>query len=228
MKAMILAAGKGERMRPLTEHTPKPLLQVGGAPLLEHHIRRLAAAGFRELVINVSHLGQQIIDYCGSGERWGVTIDVSPEAEPLETAGGIINARALLGDEPFLLVNGDVWTDYPFATLRDHRLSAQDGAHLVLVDNPSQHPTGDFRLCEGRVLEKEDAGDTLTYAGIGVYAPGFFAGIAAGKVPLRPLLSRCIERAALTGEHYRGSWSDIGTPERLEALDTHLRNSKKG
>ena len=223
MKAMILAAGKGERMRPLTEHTPKPLLEVGGRPLIEHHIHRLAAAGFRELVINVSHLGEQIVDFCGDGSRWGVGIELSPEDEPLETAGGIINALPLLGDGPFLVVNGDVWTDYPFEKLAQKALAGPAGAHLVLVDNPVQHPLGDFRLEEGNVAELTGDETGLTYSGIGVYAPEFFDGIPPGKSPLRPLLGRAIKGEVLTGEHYSGEWTDVGTPERLAQLDARLK-----
>lgn len=148
MRAMILAAGFGERMRPLTKHTPKPLLEVGGVALIEHHLRRLAAAGFDELVINVSHLGQQIIDFCGDGGAWGVQITFSEEDEPLETAGGIIKALPLLGSEPFLVVNGDVWTDYPFELVLSHDLPESGGAHLVLVDNPP--PASTRRLRVGR------------------------------------------------------------------------------
>ena len=218
MKAMILAAGKGERMRPLTDHTPKPLLQVGGRPLIEHHIRRLADAGFRELVINVSHLGQQIVDFCGDGSRWGVHIAISPEEEPLETAGGIINALPLLGAETFLLVNGDVWTDYPFEGLTSVTLAGPAGAHLVLVDNPPQHPRGDFRLEDGRVGELPSGEIGLTYSGIGMYSREFFDGIPPGKSPMRPLLGRAIDCGLLTGERYPGDWADVGTPERLAEL----------
>ncbi len=223
MKAMILAAGKGERMRPLTDHTPKPLLKVGGRPLIEHHIVRLAAAGFHELVINVSHLGQQIVDFCGDGSRWGVQIRLSPEEEPLETAGGIINALALLGDEPFLLVNGDVWTDYPFGRLRAASLAGPAGAHLVLVDNPPQHPGGDFKLEGDKVVELAPGEVGMTYSGIGIYSAAFFDGVPPGKSPMRPLLSRAIESGLLTGEHYAGDWADVGTPERLAELDARLR-----
>ena len=146
MRVMILAAGVGERMRPLTDHTPKPLLQVGGKPLIEHHIARLAEAGFRELVINVSHLAQQIIDHCGDGQRWSIDIRYSREEEPLETAGGIQLALPMLGRQPFLVVNGDIWIDYDFARLRSYRPAPEESAHLVMVRNPPQHPQGDFLL----------------------------------------------------------------------------------
>ena len=222
MKAMILAAGLGNRMRPLTDHTPKPLLSVAGKPLLQHHIERLAEAGFTDLVINVSHLGQQIIDFCGDGSRWGVRITISPEEEPLETAGGIVNALHLLGDSPFVLVNGDVWTDYPFADLLSQQNLIAGGAHLVLIDNPPQHPRGDFRLNGSTIAELEEGESGLTYSGIGVYTPGFFAGLSPGKIPLRPLLSKAIEQGLLSGQHYDGVWEDVGTPERLVSLNASL------
>jgi len=222
VKAMILAAGLGNRMRPLTDHTPKPLLTVAGKPLLQHHIERLSDAGFTDLVINVSHLGQQIIDFCGDGSRWGVRITISPEDEPLETAGGIVNALPLLGDAPFALVNGDVWTDYPFATLMLHEHLCADSAHLVLIDNPPQHPLGDFRLTGGRITELCEGERGLTYSGIGVYTPGIFARLSPGKIPLRPLLSRAIQQGLLSGEHYTGAWEDVGTPERFASLNASL------
>jgi N-acetyl-alpha-D-muramate 1-phosphate uridylyltransferase len=220
MKAMLLAAGSGERMRPLTQHTPKPLLCVAGKPLLAHHIRRLAEAGFTELVINVSHLAQQVVDYCGDGSRWGVSITWSHEPEPLETAGGTANALPLLGDAPFLVVNADIWTDYPFGRLVDYCPENETGALLVMVDSPEQHPQGDFALGLDGYLSKVDAaGSGLTYAGIAVFTPGFFAGVAVEKLPLRPLLDQAIEDRRLQGEHYQGEWVDVGTPDRLNALD---------
>jgi MurNAc alpha-1-phosphate uridylyltransferase len=224
MKVMILAAGLGERMRPLTDHTPKPLLPVAGVPLLEHHIRRLVAAGMCDLVINVSHLADLIIEYFGDGSLWGATITWSRELQPLETAGGIINALPLLGDQPFVLVNGDVWTDFPFRHLNEKSPGSELGAHLVLVDNPPQHPGGDFVLADDGFLGQLPAGsaDGLTYAGLGVYTVGFFAGIPPGKSPLKPLLDRAIEKNCLRGEHYRGEWVDVGTPERLQALDARV------
>lgn len=224
MRAMILAAGVGERMRPLTEHTPKTLLQVAGVPLIEHHIRRLALAGMDELVINVSHLGEQIMDYCGDGSAWGVRISYSQEDAPLETAGGIIAALPLLGDAPFLVVNGDIWIDYPFERLTAYALRADETAHLVMVGNPPQHPAGDFQLDDNdwvRVLPPAAVG--WTYAGVGVYTTAFFAGYAAGKMPLRPLLDAAIGQGRLGGERYRGQWQDVGTPERLRELDARER-----
>lgn len=224
MKVMILAAGVGERMRPLTDHTPKPLLRVGGVPLIEHHIRALADDGFRELVINVSHLAQQIIDFCGDGSRWGLSIRYSPEVRPLETAGGIHRALGLLGEAPFLVVNGDVWIDYPFARLRDYHLSRGECAHLVMVDNPPQHPLGDFSLdAAGRLRELAPGACGLTYAGVGVYSPAFFRDMRPGKMALRPLLDAAIGRGCLSGELHGGQWEDVGTPERLRALDAAQR-----
>tara|TARA_R110002110_G_C13470397_1_gene720564 strand:- start:45495 stop:46190 length:696 start_codon:yes stop_codon:yes gene_type:complete len=223
MKAMLLAAGVGERMRPLTDHTPKPLLRVGGVPLLERHIRRLADAGVTELVINVSHLGQQVMDYCGSGERWGVRIAWSCEETPLETAGGIVKALPLLGEQPFAIINGDVWTQYPFEQLTTHRLAQGLTAHLVMVDNPPQHPLGDFVIDGAGTVRKRSAEVAgLTYAGIGIYTAQFFTGIAQGKLALRPLLDTAIDRQLISAEHYRGAWEDVGTPERLRALNARV------
>ncbi len=224
MKAMILAAGRGERMRPLTDHTPKPLLQVAGVPLIEHHIHRLAAAGWRDLVINVSHLAEQIEDYCGGGERWGVAIAWSREASPLETAGGIFKALPLLGNKPFLVVNGDVWTDYPVERLWQFRPRQDIDAHLVLVDSPPQHPLGDFLLDQAGLLQyRGEHQQGLTYAGVGVYTPAYFEGMAAGVAPLRPMLDGSIARQRLSGEYYRGRWQDVGTPARLQQLDQAVR-----
>jgi MurNAc alpha-1-phosphate uridylyltransferase len=227
VKVIILAAGVGERMRPLTDHTPKPLLKVGGTPLIAHHIERLARAGFADLVINVSHLAQQIMDYCGDGSRWGVSIRYSPEVEPLETAGGIFNALPLLGDGPFLVVNGDVWLDYPFARLAGFTPAPPAIAHLVMVDNPAQHPLGDFAIDEqGLVRELAPGASGFTYAGVGVYTPAFFAGMTAGKLPLRPLLDATIRRGCLSAEYYPGHWEDVGTPERLRNLDAALQSGR--
>lgn len=220
MKAMVLAAGYGERMRPLTALTPKPMLRVGGKPLLAYHLEKLAAAGFAEVIVNVSWLGDQIVDYFG-GQQDGCRIHWSREAEPLETAGGIIKALPLLGDEPFALVNGDIWTDFRFERFRDMDVQA-GGAHLVLVDNPPQHPAGDFRLEPAGGLSRPAAGGRLTYSGLGVYDPALFAGSEQGKHPLLPFLLEAIRRGSLTGEHFRGRWEDVGTPERLAALDASL------
>ncbi|OAJ71348.1 mannose-1-phosphate guanylyltransferase [Methylobacillus sp. MM3] len=220
MKAMILAAGRGERMRPLTDHTPKPLLQVGGKPLIVWHIERLARAGFRELVINHAHLGQQIESALGDGSRFDVSIAYSDEGEALETAGGIAQALSLLGEEPFLVVNGDVYTDYDFNRLTTQPMGGVV-AHLVLVDNPPQHAQGDFYLEDGRLVER--GASRLTFSGIGVYRPELFAAIVPGsKAKLAPLLHAAIAQQRATAEHYRGDWVDVGTPERLQALDRKL------
>lgn len=217
---MILAAGRGERMRPLTDHTPKPLLPVAGQPLIIHHLRALRAAGITELVINTGHLGERLPAALGDGRDWDVRITWSPEPpEALETGGGIFQALPLLGAEPFLVVNGDIWTDYPFACLP---AAIPDLAHLVLVDNPPHHPTGDFALAaDGRVMETDTA--RLTYSGISVLRPELFAGCAPGRFPLGPLLRRAMGRNQVSGEHYPGDWRDIGTPQRLGKLDRELR-----
>ncbi len=226
MKVMILAAGLGERMRPLTDRTPKPLLRVGGTPLLEHHLRHLAAAGFTEVVINISHLGQQIVDYCGDGRRWGLAIAYSPEEQPLETAGGIHRALPLLGDGRFLVVNGDIWIDCDFRHLYGRRLDPGTAAHLVMVGNPPQHPRGDFQLdAVGRVRALAEGASGVTYSGVGIYDPALFAGMQPGKLRLRPLLDEAIRRGLLTGEFFAGDWEDVGTPERLQALDRRVRSA---
>jgi len=202
-------------------------LPVGGVPLIEHHIRNLAQAGFTDLVINVSHLAQQITDYCGDGSRWGLSIAYSHEDEPLETAGGIFKALPLLGDDPFLVVNGDIWIDYPYDRLVAYGPAQPECAHLVMVGNPAQHPRGDFALDEtGWVRELVPGATGLTYAGVGIYAPAFFSGMQPGKMPLRPLLDAAIRRACLSGEFHGGSWEDVGTPERLRALDEAVRSAR--
>ena len=231
MKAMILAAGFGERMRPLTEHTPKPLLPVADVPLMEYHVRKLAAAGFRELVVNVSHLAGQIIEYFGAGEQWGLSIAYSREEAPLETAGGIHRALPLLGDQPFLVVNGDIWVDYDFSQLLGYRFKSWETAHLVMVNNPPQHPLGDFCLGRGGEVEYRPDGATgFTYAGIGVFDSRFFGAMAPGKLALRPLLDAAIAKGALGAEYHPGQWADVGTPERLAQLDAMIRraNSSTG
>ena len=217
---MVLAAGRGERMRPLTDSQPKPLLTVGGKRLIEYHLERLAAGGFREVVINTAWLGDLIPAALGTGARYGLAITYSHERpEALETGGGIFQALPLLGSHPFLLVNGDVWTDIDFGAL--NRAPPVDSlAHLVLVRNPPQHPRGDFKLEQGLVSESE--GMRHTYSGVGIYRPEFFAGCTPGKFPLLPLLRRAIGDGALSGELHEGLWYDIGTTERLAALDAEL------
>ena len=220
MKAMILAAGEGRRMRPLTLTTPKPLLQVGGRALLEHHLLNLKASGFTHIVVNAAYLGRQIIEFCGDGSQWGLSISVSLEGAPLETAGGILNAMALLGDDPFLVVNGDVWMPYPFGDLQDVKLTPA-GAHLVLVDNPAHNVSGDFSLAQGAVQPRAE--NPLTFSGVALYDPAFFQGCVAGFRPLKPLLDQAIERGVVTGEQWLGAWQDVGTPERLASLDAALQ-----
>lgn len=222
MKAMILAAGRGERMRPLTDHTPKPLLPVAGKPLIVWHLERLARAGFRDIVINHAHLGDEIEALLGAGDAWGVRIHYS--AEPvgaLETAGGIANALHLLGDTPFLVVNGDIFCDWDVGRANG-ALAPEMLAHLVLVDNPPQHPAGDFTLTQ----QKVGVGGTarLTFSGIGIYRTELFAGIVRGQpAKLAPLLHETIDAGRISGEHHLGRWVDVGTPERLAALDAELR-----
>ena len=217
---MILAAGRGERMRPLTDGTPKPLLQAGGKALIAWVIEALVRAGYRDLVINVSHLGSRIESALGDGRRWDVRIRYSYEVEALETAGGIANALPLLGTAPFVVVNGDIHTDFELAKLAPPAGGAL--AHLVLVDNPAHHPRGDFVLDGARVANE---GKTRhTFSGIGVYDPSLFADITVGaKHQLAAVLKPQIDAGRVTGEHFRGRWIDVGTPERLAALDRSLR-----
>jgi MurNAc alpha-1-phosphate uridylyltransferase len=215
MKAMLLAAGRGERMRPLTDHTPKPLLRIGGQTLIERHLQSLAQADIREVVINYAHLGEQLVAAIGDGSACGVAVAYSPEPPgALETGGGIFHALPLLGTDPFLVVNADIWTDFPFATLS----ARPDGlAHLVLVDNPAHHPGGDFSLTDQRVSAHGPA--RLTFGGIGVYRPELFAGCRPGPFPLAPLLRRAMDAGQVGGEYYCGTWFDIGTPQRLEEVN---------
>jgi MurNAc alpha-1-phosphate uridylyltransferase len=230
MRAMILAAGKGERMRPLTDLTPKPLLQVADKPLIEYHLEHLVRAGFRELVINVSWLGQQIEDYLGDGSRWGCDISWSREPEPLETAGGIAWALPLLGAEPFALINGDIWIDFPLEKFERMTLAEGCLAHLVLVNNPPHHPDGDFLLGpDARLSPGGNNGATAyTYSGLALYHPRFFEGVAPNKLPLRPLLQSGMRQSTVTGEYFAGHWLDLGTPERLAELDAHVRSHLPG
>jgi len=213
---MILAAGRGERMRPLTDACPKPLLPVAGKPLIAHHVERLAASGFRDLVINISYGADQIRAALGDGSRYGLNIRYSLEPPgALETGGGIAQALPLLGEAPFAVVNGDIWCDYPIRQLRavDVRL-----AHLVLVDNPDHHTGGDFGLDQDTVTLPEPNRRTLTFSGIGVYRPELFHGIDELRFPLGPLLKAAAREELVTGEHYRGAWLDVGTPDRYRAL----------
>lgn len=224
MRAMILAAGLGTRMRPLTDHLPKPLLQAGGSALIEYHLRNLAAAGIREIVINHFHLGAILEAALGDGSRYGVHIIYSRETVRLETAGGIVKALPLLGAESFVVVSGDIWTEYNFALLRP-----VDGvdtlARLVMVDNPPHHPGGDFVLNSDARLRLRGSGESGkggTYSGIGVMHPALFAGLAEAPLPLRPMLNSAIADGRIAAEHFAGRWQDIGTPERLAELDALL------
>lgn len=214
MRAMILAAGRGERLRPLTDHLPKPLVEIGGKPLIEHHIDNLAAAGFQDIVINQGHLGNLLRERLGDGDRWRIRIHWSDEQpQALETGGGIFRALPLLGNSPFLVINGDVWTDYPLARLRSIKC---DWAHLVLVNNPRHHPHGDFRLHAARIFNQ---GEPLhTFSGIAVYHSRLFAHCSAGKFSVVPLLRAAIEEQVITGELFHGAWGDTGTLERLDAI----------
>ncbi|MHB0776365.1 N-acetylmuramate alpha-1-phosphate uridylyltransferase MurU [Halomonas sp. WWR20] len=222
MKAMILAAGLGTRMRPLTDHCPKPLLAVGGKPLIMHHLERLTAAGIREVVINVSYRAEQIVAALGDGSRFGLSIAWSREPTPLETAGGLRQALPLLGEEAFLLINGDVWCDLD---LRAIPPLGGDLAHLVLVDNPEHHPDGDFHLTSaGRVQRRGHP--RRTYAGIGLIAPALVRDLPPGEpAKLAPLLFQAMDADRIGGTHHAGHWVDVGTPQRLAALDAWLRTA---
>jgi len=246
MRAMILAAGFGERLRPLTEATPKPLLKVGNKPLIQYHIENLAAAGVRELVINTSWLGDQIEDFLGDGSHFGVEIAWSREREPLETGGGICRALPLLGREPFLLINGDVWMDYPLVELVNRVWSENIDAHLVLVPNPAHHLDGDYALkaAQGDIVvggfgEKQgvscpklayptEGKQAFTFSGLSVMRPEIFAMYSSvgEKFPLRDVLKSSINTGAVSGELFHGEWWDIGTLERLQALNALLLGNK--
>lgn len=223
MRAMILAAGRGERMRPLTDHTPKPLLAAGGKPLIVWHLERLAQAGLREIVVNHAWLGERIVQALGDGSRWGVRIRYSAESQALETAGGIVQALPLLGSDPFLVVNGDIWCDWDPAQARAAlRDMGQADAWLLLVDNPPQHPQGDFALLpDGRAAGEGQA--KLTFSGIGIYRPALFAGFEPGRpAPLAPLLRQAMACGAVRAGRHTGRWVDVGTPQRLQALNAEL------
>ena len=225
MKAMILAAGRGERMGALTDGVPKPLLEVGGRPLIEHQILRLAAAGYRDIVVNLAWLGEQIAARLGDGSGLGVRIRYSREPEgALDTGGGIRQALSLLGDERFVVVNSDVWSDYSFEKLRG---AGTGDAHIVLVDNPAHHPDGDFALSpDGKIVEAGHG--RLTFSGIGWYRPRLFAARSSLRFPLVAVLRDAIEAGTLSGELHRGEWIDVGTPDRLEVLDRELCAERPG
>lgn len=218
MKAMILAAGRGERMRPLTDTTPKPLVTINDKPLIVYHIERLVAAGIVDIVINHAHLGEKIETALGDGSQWGANIIYSPEPEGgLETAGGILQALPLLGDDPFIVVNGDVWIDYDFSALTDLVLGDQL-AHLVLVDNPEHHPAGDFYLSSQAKVSEQGGGDALTFSGLSVLHPRLLSGLSAGRLKLAPILREAMQKSQVSGQYFAGSWQDIGTLKRLESL----------
>lgn len=220
MKAMILAAGRGSRMRPLTDHTPKPLLEVGGKPLIVWHIESLKKAGFEDIVVNTAWLGEKIPANLGDGSKFGVNLHYSDEQEQgvLETAGGIIKALPLLGDDTFLVINGDVWCDFTYQN--SSPLQNDDLAHLVLVNNPEHNPTGDFAINDSRISEV--GGEVFTFSGIGYYHPDLFRDIEQGKRPLAPLLREKMNENRISGEFHHGDWRDIGTPTRLKELDLVL------
>ncbi|MGH8551006.1 MAG: N-acetylmuramate alpha-1-phosphate uridylyltransferase MurU [Methylococcales bacterium] len=222
MKAMILAAGRGERLRPLTDTLPKPLLPVAGKPVIEYTIESLVAAGFRDIVINLAYLGELIESALGNGGRFEARLRYSNEGESgLETAGGIVHALPLLGDTPFLVVNGDILTDFPFARLRKIET---DSAYLVLVANPSHHRGGDFAIQDNRIGTRGDS--RFTFSGIGVYSPAFFAGCSPGKSPLAPLLRDAMDRGLVGGEFYAGFWRDLGTVERFREAEQRVAQGR--
>jgi len=213
---MILAAGRGERLRPLTDRKPKPLIEVGGKPLIVHHLEKLAIAGFTDVVINLGWLGEQISAALGDGERFGLRLHYSPEPPgALETAGGIVNALPLLGDAPFAVISGDILCDYPFDRLTATRLETL--GHLVLVDNPAHHPKGDFGIDKG--LASRTTPNKLTFSGIAVFSPELFRSLTPRVRPLRPVLEEAIDKQQISAEHFRGRWSDVGTPERLRSVN---------
>ncbi len=224
---MILAAGRGERMRPLTDRLPKPLLPAGGKPLIVWHLEALARAGFSKVVINTAHLGHLLPDQLGHGERWGLQIRYSAEMTALETAGGIAHALPLIDAPSFLVVNGDIWTTFDFASLRSHKPAGDDLAHLVLVSNPSQHPRGDFALDATDQRLHAAGADRRTFSGIGCYDRRLFENLADGQpAPLAPLLREAMQNGRVSGEFYAGIWHDIGTPERLSQLDDWLKSDR--
>ena len=225
MKAMILAAGRGQRLRPLTDHTPKPLLKVGGKALIEYHLEKLAAVGIEDVIINIAYLGRQICRALGNGSHWGLNIHYSVEPEPLETAGAVFHALPLLGDEPFLLINSDVWTDYPFELGLRKPLNDALG-YLVLVDNPKHNPEGDYAIAGGRLRPRN--GKALTFSGISVLSPDLIKTYpqARTKFPLREVFVHAMGKDGLLADSYSGQWWDIGTLERLQALDQLLPRSK--
>ena len=224
MRAMILAAGRGERMRPLTDKMPKSMLEVNGKPLIQYHVENLVQAGIVDIVINHAFFGEQIEAYLKDGKALGANIAYSAEGDqPLETAGGIVKALPLLGDKPFVTVNADIWTDFPFQDLLcESDGLPNDSAHLILVDNPEHNPEGDFALSGEKVINQGEP--MLTYSGVSIFTPGFFKDCTSGSAPLAPILRLAASEGRLTGSHYQGQWQDIGTPERLSDLRQSLDN----
>ena len=228
MKAMILAAGRGERMRPLTEHTPKPLLPVGDKPLLMYHIEKLAALGIRDILINIAYLGHKIKAEMGNGESLGVSITYIEEPEPLETAGALHNALPLLGSDPFLLINGDVWTDFPFEVLLEKPLSTSEVGRLVFVENPEHHLSGDFSLTDqSQVIYRDELAASYTFSGMALLSPAIIADYPKKRYifPLREVLEYAIDAGTLSGMVYQGQWWDVGTVERLQQVDAMLKEA---
>ena len=224
MRAMILAAGRGERMRPLTDKMPKSMLEVNAKPLIQYHVENLVQAGIVDIVINHALFGEQIEACLNDGKALGASITYSVEGDqPLETAGGIVRALPLLGDKPFVTVNADIWTDFPFQDLlRKSDDLPNDSAHLILVDNPEHNPEGDFALSDEKVINQGEP--MLTYSGVSIFTPGFFKDCTSGSAPLAPILRLAVSQGRVTGSHYQGRWQDIGTPERLSDLRQSLNN----
>ena len=222
MRAMIMAAGRGERLKPITNSVPKALVEAGETTLIERHLQRLANAGFRHCVINLGHLGEQIRKRIGDGSRWNLNVQYSDEGDNLLETGGIAKALPHLGDAAFAVINADIWTDFDLARLRSTKC---DYAHLVLVDNPAHHPEGDFELCAG--LVKNGCENNLTFSGIAVYHPRLFSGLSVEKFPLVPLLTQVMDTHYVTGEYFAGFWLDIGTEERLKSLRQSLADTRE-
>lgn len=218
MKAMILAAGRGTRMAPLTDTCPKPLIPLCGKPLIVHHLEKLAAAGFREVVINHAWLGEQIEQALGDGSRWNLTIRYSPETEALETGGGVFQALPLLGDEPFLLINGDVWTNWDYSEANTILLKNGDVGHLWLIDNPAHNPNGDFCLQDGKVQDEK----VLTFSGISLLSPALWKGYSNGAYSIAPMLRAAMVQQQIVGSRLNADWVDVGTPQRLSDLESQL------
>ncbi|MEE9352208.1 MAG: nucleotidyltransferase family protein [Thiotrichaceae bacterium] len=227
MKAMILAAGHGKRMRPLTDHLPKPLLEVGGKPLIVWHIKNLKQAGIKDIIINMGWKGWKLPEVLGDGSNWNIHLHYSDEQDtgPLETAGGIHHALPLLGKEPFIVVNGDIWCEYSYTNLENLDLADNDLAHLVLTKNPEHNPDGDFHLQSNRV--SDSCQPCFTFSGIGCYRPELFQDLTAGKSALAPLLRTAMQESKVSGEYFSGDWRDIGTPERLEKLNNDKLNKNQ-